>query len=760
MRLAVAFALSIILHLAAATCYGQEFYQYDTSVRVTEGSRQLSLAWCGGFNNPQFGQADLNRDGRQDLVVYEPGLGVSTFINNGISSGVPMYSFEQKYALNFPPIIDYMQLIDYNCDGIIDLFQRGNDGITVYKGYYNWASQLSFTLYKSLFYDNDPFAGGWANTFVNPGDIPAIKDVDGDGDIDFVAYYISGGYMYYYKNLRVERGLSCDSIVVELKDRCWGKVYQGFYRYHTLGYSCDNSGLRPGAKPTHSGNTICLFDWDLDGDMDYLDGNVSFDEITFLKNGRVETGYSLDTMIAQDTTWQDAGKMVNIPTWPAAFNVDIDLDGRSDLLISPNAGGGENYKSIWYYKNNSTVGVGNWQFQSDTFLVDKSIDLGTAAYPHLFDYDKDGKLDLIVGSDGYRQTGGQLVSKLWYLRNTSVGGVGSFEVESRDFMGIGAQSFRGAAPTTGDIDGDGKSDLLLGHANGTITYYKNIATSESVMPNWQLEQLVLKDETGADINSGGAAAPVIYDIDKDGRKDLVIGNVYGYLVYYRNVNTTPGSVKLQLIKNRLGNAKADPIQNFGNYAVPFIGKIEDTSQDYLLLGSNSGNIYQYSGFQSGDTTVNYTLVNDQFSYIDTMYSAYKSPGTEYGVYGNRRTAVTIGDIDNSGSFSLIKGNIRGGLEFYKRKVYVAETADVNNKNRLLVYPNPANKYLNVSWREILSGTITLQLYDAAGRACFQTSLAAIAGQTQINTDMLAPGVYILVLTGSKDRMYSKVTILK
>jgi len=92
--------------------------------------------------------------------------------------------------------------------------------------------------------------------------------------------------MNLYKNMRVEDGLPCDSIRIKLKDECWGKVYQGFYRTHYLAQTCDNSTLlKPAGRPTHSGNTPCMFDWDMDGDMDYLDGSVSYNEMTFLKNG-------------------------------------------------------------------------------------------------------------------------------------------------------------------------------------------------------------------------------------------------------------------------------------------------------------------------------------------------------------------------------------------------------------------------------------------------------------------------------------------
>lgn len=753
------------LFLAGYKLSAQEFYQHDTTVKVYAYSRQLPLAWCGGFNNPQISSADVNHDGLQDLVIFEAGLGITTLVNTGMTAGMPNYKYAPKYALKFPACYGYMLLVDYNCDGVPDLFDRGSDGFSAYRGYYNAGNELCFEFYKSLFYFNDAMSGGAANAYVNPGDIPAITDVDGDGDVDFVSYYITGGYMYYYKNMRVEDGLPCDSIRIKLKDRCWGKVYQGFYRTHSLGYSCSNAGLaRPAGteeKPTHSGNSLCLFDWDMDGDMDYLDGSVSFNEMTFLKNGKVEHSYPVDTMVSQDTLWQTGGKQVVLPTWPAAFHLDINMDGKKDLLVAPNAGtSSENYNNVWYYRNNSSTGAPDWQFQSDSFLTDKSIDLGSASYPMLFDYDKDGRPDLIVGSDGYRQPGGLLKSRLSYYKNTSTTGNASFTLQTKDLAGISVHSFAGAAPATGDVDNDGRTDLVVGHTNGTLSFFRNMASSEGLQPDWQLTQLELVDNNGTVINVDGNAAPFIYDIDKDGKKDLIIGSIYGYIQYYRNIGSTPGTVVLKLINKRLGQAKSDPLQSFGNYSVPFIGKVDPTGTDFLLMGSNSGNVYQYSGFQTGDTTATFALIDGRFSYIDSTHSMYNSPATYYGVYGNHRTSVTVGDIDGSGSYSLIKGNIRGGLEFYKRKVYQATTPDVSQVGKMVVYPNPAKDLLNISWSGLDSDDVTLNIIDVQGRHNRSKTLPPNYGHTTIAIGDLPSGMYICILQSGVSKFYGKFTVVR
>jgi len=760
----------ILLHAQA------KYYQADTSIKVYAYGRQQTLAWCGGFNTPQFAMADLNHDGLPDLVIYEPWNSLRTFINQG-KEGAPDYRYSPEYALNFPSVLDYLVLADYNCDGVSDLFHRGSYGYSAYKGYYNEYNQLSFTYYKDLFYDNDLTSPFPLNAYTNSGDIPSIVDVDGDGDLDFVSYYVSSTNfttLYWYKNMRVEKNLPCDSIVIELADRCWGRVQQGNPRTHQLAYSCDESHLVMGktSKTTCAGNACCLFDWDMDGDYDYIDGSINFNEMTFLQNGRIPNNPTgPDSMVYQDTLWQSSpdGTQIELPSWPAAFNIDIDQDGKKDLLIAPNAAQlSTNYNNIWFYKNYSTPGVPDWRFQSDSFLTDMAIDLGTGSYPVLFDFNKDGKPDLFVGSDGYFQhSDGTLRSKISYYLNTSTPGNPSFTLQTNDFLGIGAMAFRGIAPAFGDIDNDGKADMVIGHTDGTLSYYKNMAASDSVAPDWELMELVLTDMNGDTINVLGHAAPFIYDIDKDGKKDLIIGNILGTIQYYQNVATVPGAISLKLVNMDLGQAKADPDNSYGNYSVPFIGKIDSTGTEYLLLGSNSGNIYQYTGFQGGDTTATYTLVNGSYSYIDSTFNVYNHPVSTYAYYGGLRSAVTVGDVGGDGTLNMLVGDNKGGLYSYTRQVYKAPPVvnhtgvpSVNENGSILVYPNPAKDVLTVSWSGVLQPEVQISFINMEGQTLFNTSAPTSANHAALSIEMLPSGIYACIVQSGINRYYNKFTVVR
>ena len=698
-------------------------YQHDTSIKVYAYGQQQTLAWCGGFNNPQFTIGDLNNDGVQDLVVFEAYNSVRTFINKG-TPGHPYYTYAPEYAANFPAIYDYLILADYNCDGIPDLFQQGVTGFAVYKGYYNAANQLCFTFYQDLFYTNDTATHGAANAFNNPGNIPAIIDVDGDGDLDFLSYDILGGYVNYYKNMQVEMGLPCDSIHINLADEQWGRFYS------SLG---------------HEGNSLCLFDYDMDGDYDCLIGNIGFNSMHFYLNDRIPLASSgPDSMVIEDTSWQSGGTVVNLSTWPAAFNIDIDQDGKKDLLIAPNIGAGcMNYNNIWYYRNLSTTGAPNWQFQSDSFLIDRSIDLGSSAYPALFDFNKDGLPDLFIGSDGYRQPDGTLRSKVSYYLNTSTPGNPSFTLQTTDFLGINSYNFQGTATAFGDIDNDGISDMVVGHSNGTLSYFKNLAATESVPPNWQLQELVLTDMSGDTINTGGYSAPFIYDIDKDGLPDLVIGDVNGYLQYYRNVSTTAGTIKLQLVNTRLGNAGVDTSVAFGNYSAPFIGAIDSTGVDYLLMGSYRGNLYEYTGFQSGDTAAVYTLLSDHYSNIDTS------------TWGNMRTSLAVGKIAGDGVYYMIVGNEKGGVELYRNGIANLAVPSVASKeNGLLdLYPNPVSTKLTIASTGQPVNDITI--VNLLGQTVYSRQFTAGGLEMQVDVSTLSAGVYFVKVNGTAVKKFLK-----
>jgi hypothetical protein len=918
----LALCLSGFIVSQANAQFQGDVYKQDSSANVVAGSLSKTLAWTGGFNNPQFAMADLNNDGRQDLVVYErSSYQLKTFLNMSTTS-VPDYRYAPSYAANFPIVQQFMKMEDYNCDNIPDLFFSQQATIAVYRGYYN-NNQLCFTKYKSIFYSplannaegfepanfppnqwrkhnvgwirqsgpstnpaasaqsgsamalftsaslpsgstallitkrfrlsyiglhaklsfwmyrdganptagdslsiyvnsdtslanaiyinrvarcrtiNQPdmqSANGWyhytfdipqpqnkdtaylifkgtsqgggniyldnitwissnpfgdVNVYVEPSDVPGMVDIDNDGDLDFFAFYIGGGFITYYKNYQVEEGLPCDTIRVNVKDNCWGKVAQGFNREQALGITCFQPDPEPNKTTLHTGNTLCMLDYDGDGDYDYLNGGISFSDIQYLQNGKANYAWPRDTIINQDTSWDSNGSHLVLPTQPAAYWLDIDQDGAKDLLFAPNAENvSENYKCIHFYKNTGSQSSPSFVYQSDSFLVDKTIDLGTGAYPVIYDYNKDGKPDLLIGSDGFFQNN-SLRSKISYYKNNSTAGNVSFSLESNDLLGLNALNQRGASLAIGDLDNDGRDDLVMGRQDGSLRFYKNMAPFATQQPDWQMTIAVLKDANNVDIDSGQFAAPVIYDIDKDGKKDLIIGSQTGYLYYYRNTGTN-GVVKLEYKTSHLGMAKADPFNLFAGYSAPYIGKMDNTNVDYLLLGSNSGIISRYSGFQTGNVT-------NPFTRIDSVYSNINARYTEGDLkYAGMRSTPAVGDLDGDGKYELVVGNVLGGVFLYRQVLEVNAVPEIAGTGKnCFVYPNPAGNEVYVSWNGAFAseGTVTVSILSITGQVLKTEVRPAGNAGLSISTREYASGMYMCVVQAGGKRESVKLGII-
>jgi hypothetical protein len=727
-------------------------FQIDTTTTVFQGSVLKTMAWCGGFNNPQYNLADLNNDGKKDLVVYDNATSqVITFINKSISS-VPDYKYDPKYATNFPAVVNYLKLIDYNRDGIVDLFHKGIQGIAAFKGYYNTQNQLCFSFYKNLRYPtptpSQPTLD--ANAYVSPADLPGFVDIDFDGDLDFFSYDVFGGFIAYYKNMQIEYAMPNDSIAIILRDECWGKSYQGFVKTQMLNQTCGLMGGKPKdlnviplAKTTlHAGNTICLLDIDDDGDYDYLNGNVSYNDVQLLINGKYDYSHNRDSIVAQDTTWPSMGVPAVMNTMPACYYIDIDQNGAKDILVAPFANNTQNYKNTLYYKNIGTNTNSSFIYVSDSFFSEKMIDLGTNSKPFFYDYDRDGKKDLIVGSDGFYQNSGSLLSRLLLFKNTSTSGNRSFTLINNNFLSIDTLNLNGAAPAIGDLDKDGKDDLLLGVAStGELVYFKNMALSNASIPIWTLQTKQLKDKNGNIISVYANAAPFIYDINKDGTNDLLIGCQKGRIVYYENTSTSIGAYSVVKKTDSLGGMRSTKTM-YGNSTI-YVGKIDNTSDEYIVLGSYGGPLYRYTGFQSGNTTANYSLLDSNYSLLNAGYN----------------TAPSFADIENDGNIDLVLGNLLGGLKLYNQfyKVSVGVANYEIEPTDLTLYPNPAHQNVTLSINAV-HADMQVSLYNTLGQLIVSSTFEAGANEMNISVAHLPKGVYYFKIGSESQSFYKEMLV--
>ena len=88
-----------------------------------------------------------------------------------------------------------------------------------------------------------------------------------------------------------------------------------------------------------------------------------------------------------------------------------------------------------------------------------------------------------------------------------------------------------AVPALADLDCDNDLDLILGEADGTLRYFENTGNALT---------LVFAATASATIDSidvGERAAPSLVDLDHDGDVDLIVGAADGSLSYFENAGT-------------------------------------------------------------------------------------------------------------------------------------------------------------------------------------------------------------------------------
>jgi len=265
------------------------FSQKTNSIEVRGLNNQiLPFAWAGGLNAPQFSEIDLNNDLIMDLFVFDRvGNRILTFLNNG-KSGQIDYIYAPEYEEKFPPLNDWVLLVDYNNDGKNDIFTYNKGGIKVYKNT-STSGNLAFSLKVSPYITSNSGNGfPPPNLYASRIDIPAIIDVDFDGDIDVLSFGVNSDKISYYENFAADSG-DIESFKFYDNTYCWGNFREDALTNRViLNQSCPKIKIKAKGNK-HGGASILAFDPDGDQDIDIILGDPSFKNLVFLENGGNKT---------------------------------------------------------------------------------------------------------------------------------------------------------------------------------------------------------------------------------------------------------------------------------------------------------------------------------------------------------------------------------------------------------------------------------------------------------------------------------------
>ena len=207
---------------------------------------------------------------------------------------------------------------------------------------------------------------------------------------------------------------------------------------------------------------------------------------------------------------------------------DLDGDGDQDMIV------GDSNGNIHLLNNIFFDSTSNFYINAIEYF---NIDVGSFASPFLIDLDRDGDLDLIIGS---RQ------GQIFHYNNEGSPSEANFVLVNEQFGNINlTDSVYGTAFTTPTVlDGENGYELFVGTEKGVIFHYTNIDNNLNGSFEEISDNVIL-------YSKGIRSAPAVYDLNNDGWNDMLLGIYTGgvHLLWGGNTDisipeTTSNQIKI------------------------------------------------------------------------------------------------------------------------------------------------------------------------------------------------------------------------
>lgn len=270
-------------------------------------------------------------------------------------------------------------------------------------------------------------------------------------------------------------------------------------------------------------------------------------------------------------------KMIDVGDNAVPALYDLDGDGDEDMIIGNNADALRLTGSIFYYENVGTPIEPDFQFVTDDYL-----DIGELMLinikPQFADANTDGKTDLVLTATSLIT--GQ--TNLYYLMNKTSDGV-DFSgqlLTTIDFSFLYSENIH-----LTDVNVDGIADILIGKSNGSVEYWKNNGPKGffdfTLIDNSFKELGPSVERQSLAIASG--------DLNDDGKPELLLGDQFGTLSIindYRSNNES--EILTDLIFNPLTEEYNN--QNLGGRIWPTVGNLYNLNKPEIVIGNILGGL--------------------------------------------------------------------------------------------------------------------------------------------------------------------------
>ena len=695
-----------LFFLLPVVASGQEYY-LDNSVKVITNGEDIKNPWVSGVNSAHINDLDLDLDGDPDLILFEKSSSsVYTFIRNENNELI----YSPEFINLIPKISGWFLTRDINNDGKKDIFTADPLGVRLYTN----KLPLNFEQYAvAPLLTETP--SGVSNIYVAKDDLPAIQDVDFDGDLDIINFKFSGTTLEWHKNLQVEENLT-DTLKFKKVTDSYGEIrICGCSNFTSTENDC-----APEGRQKHSQHHALLFlDVDGDNDLDLMFSDGECADLHVAKN----TGTRKDPVFSKH---RSSFKNYIPMRFPVPFLADTDNDNDQDLIVGTNSILENNttidfQNSVWLFENIGSNENPNYNLETKSFLQQEMIDEGQNSKAVLFDLDNDGDKDMIVGK--YLSTRDDYLTGFSYYENTGSFDQPEFTFVTDDLFNTSNYLLYNLKPQFVDVTGDTKPDFVFSGSSlynpDTRIYYFENTGKVKFNSNFELKELY----PGLPFNGNF----YIDDIYQDGQLDLLI--------------TLSGRVA------RFEREYVDFIvkdENFLSLPPSVHGlKIDDINGDFMkdLIFSQNGKIKVIYDYQQNTSVSDLILLDSEDSEISQSF-------------GNRLQIETQKLLNNNIPELIISSNTGGVTVLKSREAYYDPVEDP-----LMFYPNPVieNNTLKLQSRR----NLLLYILNSEGKILIGPTYLPSYELYDIAVDNLASGMYIIhVFVDEETSWQRKFVIIK